>query len=127
MSPRHFTQDDREKLEVFLKAEHSRKEIGQLLGFHPSSISREIKRNSTRGVYMAPKAHERAQKRRKEIERESKWDNLALRQYIFDRTLEGSSPQQIRGRLPIDFPDDPTMRIAHEWIYWTAYNDPRIG
>jgi hypothetical protein len=26
------------------------------------------------------------------------------------------SPEQIARRLPIDFPDDPTMRISHEAI-----------
>jgi IS30 family transposase len=31
------------------------------------------------------------------------------------------SPQQISGRLKVDFPDDPAMRISHQAIYeWTA-------
>jgi len=31
------------------------------------------------------------------------------------------SPEQIARRLPIDFPDDPTMRISHEAIYQALY------
>jgi IS30 family transposase len=31
------------------------------------------------------------------------------------------SPQQIAGRLPVDFPDDDTMRISHEAIYQALY------
>jgi IS30 family transposase len=31
------------------------------------------------------------------------------------------SPQQIAGRLPIDFPDDKSMRISHEAIYQALY------
>jgi IS30 family transposase len=31
------------------------------------------------------------------------------------------SPQQIAGRLPIDFPDDGSMRISHEAIYQALY------
>lgn len=31
------------------------------------------------------------------------------------------SPEQIANRLPIDFPDDPTMRISHEAIYQALY------
>ena len=31
------------------------------------------------------------------------------------------SPEQIASRLPLDFPDDPTMRISHEAIYQALY------
>jgi IS30 family transposase len=31
------------------------------------------------------------------------------------------SPEQIAHRLPIDFPDDPSMRISHEAIYQSLY------
>ena len=31
------------------------------------------------------------------------------------------SPEQIAQRLPLDFPDDPTMRISHEAIYQALY------
>ena len=31
------------------------------------------------------------------------------------------SPEQIANRLPIDFPDDPSMRISHESIYRALY------
>lgn len=31
------------------------------------------------------------------------------------------SPEQIARRLPLDFPDDPTMRVSHEAIYQALY------
>jgi IS30 family transposase len=31
------------------------------------------------------------------------------------------SPEQIANRLPVDFPDDPLMRISHEAIYQSLY------
>jgi IS30 family transposase len=37
------------------------------------------------------------------------------------------SPQQIANRLPIDFPDDPHMRISHEAIYQALYISGRGG
>ncbi len=35
------------------------------------------------------------------------------------------SPEQIARRLPLDFPDDPTMRISHEAIYQALYIQSR--
>lgn len=35
------------------------------------------------------------------------------------------SPEQIAHRLPIDFPDDPSMRISHEAIYQALYVETR--
>ena len=35
------------------------------------------------------------------------------------------SPQQIAGRLPIDFPDDVSMRISHETIYQSLFVQAR--
>ena len=37
------------------------------------------------------------------------------------RWVTAWSPEQIAHRLPIDFPDDPTMRISHEAIYQALY------
>jgi len=31
------------------------------------------------------------------------------------------SPQQIASRLPVDYPDNKTMRISHEAIYQTLF------
>ena len=35
------------------------------------------------------------------------------------------SPEQIANRLPIDFPDDESMRISHEAIYQALYVESR--
>ncbi|TGD32609.1 hypothetical protein EB835_02680 [Brevibacterium sp. S22] len=37
------------------------------------------------------------------------------------------SPQQILKRLPVEFPDDPTMRITHEVIYQALCVESRGG
>ena len=37
------------------------------------------------------------------------------------RWAKSWSPEQIANRLPLDFPDDPSMRISHEAIYQSLY------
>jgi IS30 family transposase len=39
--------------------------------------------------------------------------------------VSGWSPEQIANRLPIDFPDDESMRISHEAIYQALYIEGR--
>lgn len=37
------------------------------------------------------------------------------------RWAQSWSPEQIAKRLPLDFPDDPSMRVSHEAIYQSLY------
>ena len=41
--------------------------------------------------------------------------------------VRGWSPEQIARRLPLDFPDDPSMRISAEAIYQALYVENRGG
>ena len=43
------------------------------------------------------------------------------------RRVQGWSPQQIARRLPLDFPDDESMRISHEAIYQAFCVEARDG
>ena len=38
---------------------------------------------------------------------------------------DGVEPEQIAGRLKVDFPDDQSMRISHEAIYQALYVEAR--
>ena len=41
------------------------------------------------------------------------------------RWVQGWSPQQIAKRLPVDYPDDESMRISHEAIYQALFVESR--
>lgn len=75
MSPHHFTRDDRLKLETYKSAGLSNTQIAKRLGFHKSTIGRELQRNSVRGRYCASSANRLAVRRRQEIERKKKFDH----------------------------------------------------
>jgi transposase, IS30 family len=44
-----------------------------------------------------------------------------LRDEVARRLLELWSPDEIARRLPLDFPDDPEMRVSHETIYQSLF------
>lgn len=54
-------------------------------------------------------------------------DYERLRRYVEDKLKEDWSPEQIAGRLPIDFPDHGRTRVSHETIYAYVYADKRAG
>lgn len=64
MDYNHFTKDERNELAILLKKGYFQKEIAETLGRNPSSISREIRRNSVNGAYDAKKAHHKAKVKR---------------------------------------------------------------
>jgi IS30 family transposase len=99
-------------------------EIAKELERNKSSVSREIggKPRIGRGKYNADQAHWRA------LEHIAKRGNVPktrsnqrLKEYIEEKLKLGWSPEQVSIRLPIEFPDDDTMRIATESVYQEVY------
>lgn len=89
-----------------------------------SSISREIggKPRKGRGAYNAERAEKAARSRIANrgntpvMERRKN-----LKEYVTAKLKIGWSPEQIEIRLPIEYPDDETMRISDEAIYQDVY------
>lgn len=50
-----------------------------------------------------------------------------LRFYVYKRLLKNWSPEQISGRIKIDFPNDSVMTISHEAIYMHIYSHPQAS
>jgi transposase, IS30 family len=126
MSYTHFTSFERGQIQALLREGKGVNEIGRLLQRHPSSISREIRRNNLRGVYVAECAHQRYRERRKECRPARKLDHRPLWDYVLQKLALYWSPEAIAGRLGLDYPDDTHMRISHEALYQALYNDERL-
>jgi IS30 family transposase len=100
--------------------------IASELGRAPSTVKREVDRNTTGGRrYRAKTAHARAFAQATRPQPSKIGSNPALRARIIADLAKKYSPQQIAGRLRHDFPDDPEMNVHHETIYRFIYLQPR--
>ena len=121
----HLTLNERGKIEILL-GDHSLREIAKKLGRNVSTISRELRRNRTPRGYNDLRAQAKYVERRKECRPEKKMSYQRLWKYILDKIPEGWTPETIAGRLPMDYPDDPGMRICHETIYRSIYTNSQL-
>ena len=123
---KHLSESERYMTMTGLKAGHSLREIGRSIGRAASTISREIKRNKLSEVYEPVRADKRARTRRKQPRKGKKLDaNRHLKMYVVDKLERSWSPEQIIGRLLVDFPNRKDMRISHETIYAYIYAMPK--
>lgn len=124
MGHRQLNREKREILERLLAQGHSMRHAASLLGYSASAISQEIGRNSRyiggNLTYQSHSAQGRADYRRK------RYKTLTCKpkevvSYVDEKLKEYWSPEQIHGRLRIDYPTDPAMRISFKTIYrWVA-------
>jgi IS30 family transposase len=111
---------DREEIALRRAAGESLRAIAVVLGRSPSTVSREFARNSSGRGYRASVA-QAATDRRSRRPKPRKLERLALRREVHRMLQLKFSPQQIAGRLRVEFPDDPEMQVSHETIYQTLY------
>ncbi len=120
--PRYLRLVEREQLRDLHRSGISIRGIAAELGRSPSTISRELRRNtiSVRG-YLPHSAHRASVARRLRPRNPKLSANAQLREYVQNKLAKKWSPQQISNRLVIDFPTDPRMRICTETIYQGIY------
>lgn len=101
--------------------------IARQLNRPPSTISREVSRNSGKSGYRAFSAGRRsrssASSRRYGKRRLSSDDRLNA--YVLAKLKKRWSPEEIVRRLKEEYPSDMAMRISHEAIYQHIYVLPR--
>ncbi len=119
---RYLTMAEREEIAVGLAAGRSLRSIAAQLGRAPSTLSREIARNSTtKSGYRAWRAEEQAAERARRPKTAKLAANPRLRSLVQDLLLQRWSPQQISLRLRHEHPDDESMQVSHETIYQSLY------
>ena len=97
------------------------------MGRDPSTLSRELARGATRRGYRASVGQAAADASRRGPRGAKLAVCLRLRGEVAARLRRRDSPEQIAGRLKIDFPDDPEMRVSAETIYQSLYVQGRGG
>lgn len=115
MSYKHLTLEERYHIEAYKEAGYKQNDIAKKIGVNPSTISRELKKNSTKvhKRYTAKKANKVASDRRMNASRKSnrKLDKK-LKKTLTKYILEDWSPEQISARLKlIDGTDISFVRI----------------
>jgi IS30 family transposase len=100
--------------------------IAAIIGRSPSTVSRELRRNADGlGRYRATSAHALAYHRASRPKPTKLLTNLRLRSMVEADLAKKYSPEQIAGRLKVDFPDQPEMQVSTETIYQSLYVQSR--
>lgn len=142
---RHLTIDDRVQIELLLEHGHTRAEIARRLGVHRSTITRELRRGSwqpervhanlrpylrnkldTRTphdrLYLAGQAQLQADARAARSHQIYRMTYDPLVDWVIGHLRRGWTPEEISGRLTVEFPEDPRMRASPETLYQWIYS-----
>lgn len=117
----HFSKTERLELSILLKKGYSLRQIALEFGRSPSSVSRELKRNSVLSIYVPRKAQHKARVRRcySKYQGMKISGNSWLEDYVRWAMTHKWSPQQIAGRLNKEF---GLTIISHRVVYKYLYS-----
>jgi len=120
---KHFSKVERFELSILLKKGYSLRAIARAMGRSHSSVVRELKKNSVRGIYDPSKAQHKAYVKRHEakfIGMKVQGDPV-IEDYIWEKmSVGGWSPECIAGRIY----RDKGIKISHLSIYKYLYSNP---
>lgn len=119
---RYLSLIERERIKDLQQSGLSIRKIAALMGRAPSTVSRELRRNTiSRHGYLPHNAHRASVKRRSRPKTAKLSADGPLRTYVAAKLKLRWSPEQIVHRLRRDFPHDPGMRVSCETIYQAVY------
>ena len=123
-----LTLKERIQIETLLKENKSKSYIAKTLNRSRSTITREVNKwvQTNKDKYSAELANWNA---KDDYLNKRNTDKISihkkLRVYVFKGLLSQWTPEQIAGKLKLDFPNDPIMSISHESIYRYIYTQPQ--
>jgi len=125
MKYKHFSVEEREKIQRALWEKRSVRWIARKLNRSPSSVSREITKNIPRQKrrYTSRLANERALKKRTSRGRNGRLKSDHIRSYVIKHLKLRWSPEQISGRMK----KDRLGSISPEAIYQFVYAQIKNG
>jgi len=119
MKYKQLTIEEREVIQEMWWQRSSVRKIAQRLERSPSTISRELNKNFPLHKRYSPRlAHERALKKRRNRGRQLRLKNQFIRRKTIEWLKIGYSPEQISGRLKLEY----NQHISHEAIYQYIYS-----
>jgi transposase, IS30 family len=118
--PGRLTLADREEISLGLRDDDSFTAIASRLGKAVSTVSREVAGNGGRTDYRAWRAHQRARERARRP-KPAKLSRPRLAAQVTTWLQQWWSPQEITGRLRMEFAGDPMMQVSHETIYQALF------
>ena len=123
VSGRYLQVWEREEIAVGLAQGLSCRQIAGRLapGRSASTVCREVRRNSVRGVYRAHLAQREAQERARRPKPAKLAVSGELREWVQHKLGKNWSPEQISARLKAEFPGRAEMRVSPETIYQSLY------
>ena len=122
MNYTHLTQPERYQIAILNKAGHDQSEIARVMNRHPSTISRELRRNRGQRSYRPKQAHKFSRARLQACENGPRISEQTWA-FVEERLSELWSPEQICGRLK----ERGLPSVSHEAIYQRIYADKRNG
>lgn len=118
-----LTMAERIEIQVGLRGKETQASIARRLGRAEGTISAELKRNGGAAGYEATRANEAASARKGTARRGrcAIAEHPPLRDEVHERLRRGWSPEEIAGKLKLEYPELPSMHTSHESIYRYVY------
>lgn len=127
---KQLTLAQREELALLFHQGCTQSKMSVALGVNQSTISRELSQNKLCRNKYSPSNAQYWHKLRKIWAKKKvpKWyERAKLLKYVMEKLRIFWSPEQIAGRIRLDFPGDDSMRISHESIYKYIWQDKQAG
>lgn len=123
----HLTLEEREQIRILRLQKLSSSKIAKILGRSKSTICEEVKRHLHHNGYEPLRAHGHARVVRRKPRRPKKMGIAAIELFVKEGLLKHWSPQQIAGRMQLEFPRSSFMHISHQCIYDWLERDKKSG